>query len=39
MTATTTEKITPRLKERYRKEIAGLLREQFGFLGSAVGGQ
>ncbi len=31
MTATATEKITPRLKERYRNEIAGELKKQFGY--------
>jgi large subunit ribosomal protein L5 len=30
MTATTTERIVPRLKQRYRDEIAGALREEFG---------
>jgi large subunit ribosomal protein L5 len=31
MTATTTEKIVPRLKTRYRQEIAGELRKQFSY--------
>jgi large subunit ribosomal protein L5 len=34
MTATTTsdaEKVTPRLKERYRNEIAAAMREEFGY--------
>src|SRR5438128_3054965 len=31
MTATTTEKITPRLKARYRDEIVGQLRDQFKY--------
>jgi large subunit ribosomal protein L5 len=31
MTTTTAEKVTPRLKERYHAEIAGKLREQFGY--------
>src|SRR3979490_941565 len=31
MTTTTAEKVTPRLKERYRAEIVGQLREQFNF--------
>src|SRR5436309_7420963 len=31
MTAATTEKVVPRLKERYRNEIAGELRKQFGY--------
>src|ERR671928_1257872 len=31
MTATTAEKITPRLKERYRNEIVGKLREQYSY--------
>src|SRR5256886_17529412 len=31
MTAPTPEKTLPRLKQRYREEIAGKLREQFGY--------
>ena len=31
MTATTTEKVQPRLKTRYREEIVPALREEFGF--------
>src|SRR5215510_2434678 len=31
MTTATPEKVTPRLKARYRDEIAGRLREQFGY--------
>ncbi len=31
MTATTEQKITPRLKQRYREEIVAKLREQFGY--------
>jgi large subunit ribosomal protein L5 len=31
MTATTSEKIVPRLKTRYREEIAGELRKQFSY--------
>lgn len=31
ITVTTAEKTIPRLKERYRAEIAGQLREQFGY--------
>ncbi|MFC5910909.1 50S ribosomal protein L5 [Streptacidiphilus monticola] len=31
MTDTTVEKVTPRLKERYRSEIKGQLQEQFGY--------
>src|SRR5438046_3950764 len=31
MTAPTTAKTLPRLKQRYREEIAGQLREQFGY--------
>src|SRR5437867_9695458 len=31
MTTTTQEKVVPRLKERYRQEIAGKLREQFAY--------
>ena len=31
MTTTTAEKVTPRLKERYREEIVPALREQFGY--------
>ena len=31
MTAPTPEKTLPRLKQRYREEIAGRLREQFGY--------
>src|SRR5947209_12187936 len=31
MTTTTAEKVMPRLKERYRAEIAGKLREQFQY--------
>jgi large subunit ribosomal protein L5 len=31
MTETTVTKVTPRLKQRYREEIAGAMREQFGY--------
>src|SRR5712675_2715030 len=31
MTASTAEKTTPRLKERYRNEIVAKLREQFNY--------
>src|SRR5215470_10577793 len=31
MTTATPEKIVPRLKQRYRDEIAGQLRQQFGY--------
>src|SRR5436305_12593543 len=31
MTAPTPEKTLPRLKQRYREEVAGRLREQFGY--------
>ncbi len=31
MTATATEKTLPRLKSRYRDEVAGQLREEFGY--------
>jgi large subunit ribosomal protein L5 len=31
MTATTTERALPRLKQRYREEILGKLREDFGY--------
>jgi large subunit ribosomal protein L5 len=31
MTATTTERVVPRLKQRYRDEVVSELREQFGF--------
>jgi large subunit ribosomal protein L5 len=31
MTDTSVEKVTPRLKERYRSEIKGQLNEQFGY--------
>jgi large subunit ribosomal protein L5 len=31
MTATTTEKVQPRLKTRYREEISPALREEFGY--------
>ena len=31
MTATETEKVTPRLKTRYREEIVPALRDEFGF--------
>src|SRR6201989_610273 len=31
MTTTTAEKVTPRLKERYRNEIVGKLRDQFNY--------
>ena len=31
MTTTTTERVRPRLRVRYREEIVGALREQFGY--------
>src|SRR5947207_14889006 len=31
MTATTTERMQPRLKQRYREEIVANLRDQFGY--------
>ena len=31
MTSATTDKVVPRLKTKYREEVAGKLREQFGY--------